>query len=222
MIRPGAQWGVPATGAAALAGRGGDAELAALAASTPGALVHFVPDGRCDLARAIGLTTQAPATWELPIDAIDVHIGEGDGKGDRIAVNMVVLGTRPDRVRRWTRSQSFTVHVDDRVVFDGPATSVVVANGQFLAGLDLVPRGHPGDGRLEVQVYAVGPGERAAMRRRLATGTHVPHPGITSVSGRRIRVRTARPAPGEIDSVADAPSDDWSLEVRPGALRVLV
>jgi hypothetical protein len=214
VIRPGAQWGVPASGAAAIDGRGGDEDLAALVAANTGALVRFAPDDRCDLARAIGLTMQSPATWELPIDAIDTR--------DGVAVNMVVLGARPDRVRWWTRSRTFTVHVDDRLVFEGPATSVVVANGQFLAGLDLVPRGHPGDGRLEVQVYAVRPGERSSMRRRLATGTHVPHPGIASASGRRIRVRTAGSAPGEVDGIERAPSDRWNIEVLPGAVRVLV
>jgi len=204
VIRPGATWGVPASGAVGLEGRGSDVDLAKLVRSHPGELVRFVPNESCDLAKAIGLTAHTPASWEIPIDGIDL--------GDEWAVNMVVLGTRPNRVRRWTRSRSLMVCVDDRLVFDGLATTVVLANGQYLAGLDLVPRGHPGDRRLEVQVYALRPGDRALMRRRLLSGTHVPHPDITSTTGRRIRV----------DGVGVRARMLWEVEVVPGALRLLV
>jgi len=218
VIRPGATWGIPTSGAVALEGRGADVELADLARSHPGELVHFVPTVDCDLARAIGLTAQSSASWELPIDAIDV--------GDRFAVNMVVLGTQPHRVRRWTRSHSFVVHVDDRLVFDGRATSVLVANGQYLAGRDVVPRGHPGDGRIEVQVYAVRSGERASMRDRLSGGSHVPHPDITCATGRRLRICGAAPARAhgraEVDGRSVPARALWEAEVVPGALRLLV
>ena len=56
-----------------------------------------------------------------------------------------------------TGRERLLVTVDGRTVHDGPATSVVVANGQFSGTADLAPRGHPGDGRLEVQVYALRP-----------------------------------------------------------------
>jgi len=217
-MRPGDTWGVPASGAVALEGQGGDNALAKLARSHPGELVRFAPSADCDLARAIGLTAQSPALWELPIDTIEL--------GDGFAVNMVVLGTRPHRVRRWTRSHVFVVHVDDRLVFDGRATSVLVANGQYLGGRDVVPRGHPGDGRLELQVYAVRARERGSMRSRLAAGTHVPHPDITSVSGRRIRIRIPGPARGQVRAEVDGGSVParglWEAEVVPGALRLLV
>jgi hypothetical protein len=221
-MRPGDTWGIQATGAVALEGRGADVELADLARSHPGELVHFVPTADCDLARAIGLTAQSPASWELPIDAIDL--------GDGFAVNMVVLGTRPHHVRRWTRSHRFVVHVDGRLVFDGRATSVLVANGQYLAGRDVVPRGHPGDGRLEVQVYAVRSGERASMRGRLFGGTHVPHPNITSAIGRRLQIGAAAPVRGAVRASVRAEVDGrivparglWKAEVVPGALRLLV
>ena len=68
----------------------------------------------------------------------------------------------------------------------------MVASGQYLRGADLVPRGHPGDGRVEVQVYAVRRGERAAMRSRLPQGVHLPHPDITQTSGRQVEIRADR------------------------------
>ena len=70
----------------------------------------------------------------------------------------------------------------------------MVASGQYLRGIDVVPRGHPGDGRVEVQVYAVAAGERAGVRARLPQGVHLPHPDITQTTGRRVESwRRTRP-----------------------------
>jgi len=192
VIRPGEPWGAPTAGPADARGGGGDRDLAALAAAHPGGRLRFDPDDRCDLARAVGLTAAATGTTDLPVDGLDV---EGVG----LAVNMVVTGPAPGRLRVWSRARPVTVRVDGRLVHDGPATTVVVANGQFLEGADLVPRGHPGDGRLEVQVYALRPGERAPMRRRLPGGGHLPHPRIVTSTGRRVEVRWAAPRPLEVD-----------------------
>ncbi len=91
-------------------------------------------------------------------------------------MNGVIVGTPPRRVRMTTPSARVTVTVNGREVATGRATTVVIANGQFFDGLDVVPRGHPGDGRLEVQVYALRRGERGAMRSRLPLGVHLPAP----------------------------------------------
>lgn len=214
MIRPGERWGEPAGRESAIAARGGDPELAKIARCHPGALVRFAPDEACDLARAVGLTKRSPGSWVLPVDVLDV--------GGRHAVNMLAVGIRPDRLRWWGRSWRVAVAVDGREVFDGLATSVVVANGQYLRGNDLVPRGHPGDGRIEVQVYALARGERSGMRQRLRTGTHVPHPGITSASGCEVEIRLDRAAAAEIDGRAVPVQDQWVVRVAPGALRLLV
>lgn len=62
-----------------------------------------------------------------------------------------------------------------------------VMNAQFLGDWDLAPRGHPNDGRFEVlTVPASMPWrQRQLFRRRVVTGTHIPHPLIEtrSVSG---------------------------------------
>jgi diacylglycerol kinase family enzyme len=105
-----------------------------------------------------------------------------------LAVNALEIGTSPLSLRASTRSRAIAVTVDGRKIYKGTASGVVIANGQFIGEADLVPRSHPGDGRLEVQIYALKPGERATMRRRLATGTHLPHPRITTASGARIRI----------------------------------
>ena len=174
-------------------GAGGDADLARLVRRHRGARLGFRPDPSCDLARAVGLTPSSRGDVELPLDAVGL-----DG-GDELAVNLVVIGPPPDRLRWWHRRRAGTVRVDGRLAFDGRATTVVVANGQFRDGADLVPRGHPGDGRLEVQIYALPPGQRRALRRRLRTGTHLPHPRIVAASGRRAEVRWPRPRRVEVD-----------------------
>ena len=99
---------------------------------------------------------------------------------------MVVVGVAPDRMRWWSRTFLARSAVDGRLVHAGGAVSaVVVASGQFLRGADVVPRGHPGDGRAEVQVYAPARRSAAAMRGRLPLGTHLPHPRISQARAGR-------------------------------------
>jgi hypothetical protein len=218
-VKPGDEWGVPTDAEADTTVRGNDGALADALADLDARghtdpLVRFHPEDS-DLARTVGLG--APVTGRggiaLPLDRID---------GDLGAVNLLVSGVRPDRLRSRHRRRRVVVEVDGRRVHDGPATSVVVANGQFLHGLDLVPRGHPGDGRLEVHVYALRAGERAAMRRRLPAGAHVPHPRIVTTTGRDVTIRWARPTPVEADGRAATTVAQVHARVRAGAYRLLV
>lgn len=220
MIKPGEEWGTPTTATPDVVVRGDDRALAAAVPDDPDVapLVRFLHDGS-ELARAVGLASSAaeePARGiALPIDAIVTDLGT--------AVNLVVVGSAPVALRVWHRSQRLSVTVDGRIVHDGPATSVVVANGQFSGTADLAPRGHPGDGRLEVQVYALRPGERPAMRRRLATGTHLPHPRITTTTGRSVQI-TARDGavPVAVDGRDAGRVERLSASVRHPALRLLI
>lgn len=228
-MRPGVPWGEPADagptgGVEVVDVVGGDAHLARAAADHPGGLLRFAPDATSDLARALGLVPGAPGPGRTVV-ACDVLV-LGDGTR---AVNAVVGGTAPDRLRPWHRTHAVTVEVDGRVVGEGRATTVVVASGQFLRGADLVPRGHPGDGRVEVQVYALRAGERRLMRSRLAGGDHVPHPRIAQASGRTVVVRwtgtgrwARRGAPVEADGRPAGRAAALHVSVAPGAARVLL
>ena len=114
--------------------RGGDAALAAAAAASPGARLRFRPDASSDLARALGLTPGgAPTQMDVAVD--EMRLSDGTD-----AVNAVVVA-QPDQLRWWSRAVRTTVEVDGRPLFAGPATTVVVANGQFLRGFDVVPPG---------------------------------------------------------------------------------
>jgi diacylglycerol kinase family enzyme len=208
---------------------GDDAALADAVREQPGARVGFRPDPSSDLARALGIhasgfqTVGDGASLELGIDALRITAGDRE----LFAVNMVVVGTAPDRTGWFTGAPELRVEVDGRVIHDGPATTVVIANGQYLRGHDVVPRGHPGDGRAEIQVYAVPRGQRAGVRSRLPQGVHLPHPHITQTTGRRIHVVAGpsskkRPVSLEVDGVPAPIATRVTVEVAPEAFLIVV
>ncbi len=208
-IRPGEPWGEPAAGDPDLEVHGGDADLAAAVAAAPGARIRFEPDATSDIARAVGLVAGAPPRGvELAMDVLRLDTGE-------VAVNMIVVGRAPEALRPWHRPHDLGVE-------GGPALSVVIAVGQYHHGVDLVPRGHPGDGRAEVHTYRVPPGQRGALRARLPTGTHLPHPAITTASVRRVRLAAGRPVPVEVDGVAVGRRQTLDVQVEAGAYRLVL
>jgi len=216
-IKPGEPWERPADDQPDLEVAGNDAALAAAVAAVPGALVRFRPAPESDLALAVGLRSGVgwkPPAAELALDVLRLP--------DGLACNVVVAGTAPDRLVWGTTEATIEVAVDGEPWFAGHATTVVVANGQFLRGADLAPRGHPGDGRAEVQVYALRRGERRAMRGRLATGTHVPHPRIRTRTGRVIEIRSPRPVALEVDGESRPALSVLRVDVVPAAYRLLV
>lgn len=213
VIRPGETWGTAARGPADVTVCGGDLELAAAVAERPGGLFAFVPDETSDLARAVGLPpgAEASGTFEVPLDALAV---DADGHA-LLAVNMVLAGAHPDAMRWWTAPV-------DVALGGGPVLGVVAAVGQFRAGLDLVPRGHPGDGAMEIHEYRLARSERAAMRRRLRTGTHVPHPRITTRRAHELVLTGARPFPVEVDGRRSGRVRHLRVTLVPAAYRLLL
>jgi hypothetical protein len=228
-MRKGEPWGRPAEGPPDLVLDGGDAALARLVDQEHPRRIAWHPSVDADFARAVGLdgAVDGERGVELPCDAMLVSRNDVPAVStvptSMVAVNMVVVGVAPDRQRRWTRTQRMHVAVDGRVVHDGPVVGAVIANGQHLRGLDLVPRGHPGDGRLEIQVYAVAPGQRAAMRRRLPQGDHVPHPGIRQSTGRSVIVTVVDARAGlEVDGATLDPVSTLEVTVLTDRLLLLV
>jgi hypothetical protein len=215
MIQPGEEWGSPAVAPADIEVEGDDAALADAFGAAPGALIRFIPRSTSDLARAVGLGRGEPRGHALPLDALEL----GNGT---LAVNMCILGTPPDRLRRSSPTLELEIQLNGRPWFTGGATTVVIANGQFLRGLDVVPRGHPGDGRAEIQVYELRRSERRQMRARLAVGGHVPHPRIRQRAAAVIGLRARPAAPCEVDGVPRTPATDLTIRVLPGAYRLLV
>jgi hypothetical protein len=222
VIAKGEPWGDPAAGPPELAVDGGDDALALAVAAHHGARIGFDPAPGSDFARAVGLTSGSALDTDLLCDALDVVLDESHGDTVAlVAVNMVVVGTAPDRQHWWSRASGVQVTVDDRVVHEGAATGVVIANGQFLHGNDVAPRGHPGDGRIELQVYSVPRRERRALRRRVRDGTHLPHPRVRTATGRRVEVQGA-PRAVEVDGVRAGRARTVAVAVAPAAFTLLV
>jgi hypothetical protein len=221
-IRAGQPWGTEHPGPADFEVSGSDGMLAAVVArGLADPLVRFVPAEGSDLARAVGLVPGAPAAgMALPFDVLAV--GTGEGAETLLAVNSVVIGVPPDRLRLWHRPAGLTVEIDGKPLDASAATTLVVMNGQYLRGADVSPRGHPGDGVAEAQVYALPPAARRAMRSRLATGAHLPHPAITIRRAHHVTVRATRPAVLEVDGTPARRVTELELTLRPAAYRLLV
>lgn len=226
MIRPGEPWGDPTTSGPDIDVAGGDPMLADAVANTPGILVRFRPDATSDLARTVGLTPAGPAAGggggpgETLAMAVPLDVLACDGD---VACNMCVFGVAPDRLRWSSPSLDIDVRLDGRPWFSGRATTVVVAVGQFLRGLDVVHRGHPGDGKAEIQVYALERRARRMMRARLASASHLPHPRIHQRSARTVELRFRPAAPREVDGTRSrALTSTVTIDVVPGAYRLLI
>jgi hypothetical protein len=58
--------------------------------------------------------------------------------------------------------------------------TVVAMNAAFRGEENLAPRAHPGDGLIDTLEGSLGFADRVRARRRLVTGTHVPHPSLTT------------------------------------------
>ena len=229
-IRPGDSWGTPTDSAPDFVVVGSDGDLARSIQSWPhrNPLVSFEPNNESDLAKSLGLSAlresalnSGVATTKISaqIDAIEYKIA---GKTN-LAMNAIEVGVSPLVLRATSRSKEISVTINGRRFFNGLASGVVVANGQFIGAADLVPRSHPGDGRLEIHIYSLKAGERSAMRRRLATGSHLPHPRITTGSGARVRIEIKGGAwPIRADSELAGRSGRIEFEVQSPAARLLL
>jgi len=221
-IRPGERWGTEASGPSDFDVAGSDPALAAVVGrGLADPLIRFNPGRGSDLARAVGLVAgAAPAGMALPLDAFDLMVDGSPAR--RVAVNSIVVGVAPDRLRPWHRPARLSVEIDGAPVEAGAATTLVVMNGQYLRGLDVSPRGHPGDGVAEAQLYALPPGARRAMRSRLPGGAHLPHPAITIRRAHQITLRAPQPVPLEIDGAAAGRVTGLTVTLHPSAYRLLV
>lgn len=99
---------------------------------------------------------------------------------------------------------------------------VAVMNAQWLGRWDVAPRGHPGDGRFEIFDGNLPLRDRLAARRRLPTGTHVPHPAIRSSQDDAGQLHFDRPLNVWLDGANVGRATDVVFRVEPDALRVVV
>jgi hypothetical protein len=196
-IRRGDPWGRPVPRPAGLRVVDDDAALAAALADGTGQPTA-VASG--DLLRTLGNPSLVDRTQlgEFPIDLMEVRL---DGGVTRTAVAHVVVRSP------WWRGSWWTGAV------------IAVMNAEFHGAWDVAPRGHPNDGRVEVVEAdaSLSIRQRAAARRRLALGTHVPHPSIATRSIREHTWSFARPMCVAVDGRPAGRSTTLRVAVLPDA-----
>ncbi|MCU0260497.1 MAG: hypothetical protein MUE78_05710 [Ilumatobacteraceae bacterium] len=194
-IRPGEEWGSEVARPPDLLVVPDDAALAAaLAAHEQRPLA--VAGG--DLHRTLGApTTTGSVVRCVPVDVLDVEL---DG-ARQVAVAHVVA-RRPGPTGWWR----------------GPI--VAVMNTDHLGAWSVAPRNHPNDGRAEI--VEVDPSmpmrQRWAARRRLPTGTFLPHPAISTRSRPSASWTFASPLTVWLDGRRLGPTRSLRVTVLPDAV----
>lgn len=153
-IRKGEPWGATAARPIAYDDVASDAELAARVEGGGSGPFRLLGG---DLWRTLGGASSGPTVEQVPIDVLRIV---ADGTPMTAVAHAVIK--RPRRAGWWR----------------GPITAVM--NVGSVGDWDVAPRAHPNDGRADIVEVAATMGVRARWqaRRRMVTGTHVPHPAI--------------------------------------------
>lgn len=99
---------------------------------------------------------------------------------------------------------------------------IAVMNAAFHRTWNVAPKAHPGDGRLDIFEVTLSTGDRLKARRRLPSGTHIPHPNIATRSVSEAVVEFDRPLDIWIDGRKRGRSTQIEVRVVPDALDVVV
>lgn len=97
-----------------------------------------------------------------------------------------------------------------------------VMNASYLGPWNVSPAGHPNDGRLDVIVSELGFGDRLKARKRLQSGTHVPHPQISIRRLKSVTWETGRHQSVAIDGELIAGVRSLTVTVCPDATVVAI
>lgn len=95
-------------------------------------------------------------------------------------------------------------------------------NAAYLGSWNVAPKAHPGDGLIDTFDARVPLGQILAMRRRLVTGSHLPHPAISTRRAPAVQVELERAMPVWLDGVRVQDARNISVRVEADALTVVV
>lgn len=113
--------------------------------------------------------------------------------------------------------------VDGGAVYDGPAVSVVVANGRYFGGgMKIAPSASMDDGLFDI--FVLGDFNRIELVSqiwKIYPGVHVGHRKVLWRRGRRIEIDVDRQTRLDLDGELRGPGP-YQLDIHPGALRVVV
>ncbi len=153
-----------------------------------------------DLCRTVGghgdaTRLRSPEAIRLPVDLGSVLV---DGRLHWFVAHLVAR-------RSWWQGEVF-----------------VAMNAEWIGGWDVAPRAHPGDGLLDTLSARPSFDDRIKVRRRLSSGTHLPHPSITERRVRSIQREFARPLDVWLDGDRIGRARTLSIRVEPDALTCVV
>lgn len=94
-------------------------------------------------------------------------------------------------------------------------------NAQWLGNWNLGPRAHPNDGVLDTYRANLGAVDRWKVRRRLPTGTHLPHPGIVGARTAALTLSLPRALTVYIDGEPVGTGRNVVVRLIPDALQVV-
>jgi hypothetical protein len=197
VIRKGEVWGRPVDLDGTEPEASSDAEVARLL-SRPLDSPVVLRGG--DLYHSLGGRASSPVDLDgpvmaLPIDLVAVRV---DGV-DRVAAAHVVAR------RRWWSGEF-----------------AVAMNGTHLGEWNLGPKAHPNDGLIDVTTGRLDVRDRWEARRRAHTGTHLPHPALSTSRVTSTVWTFDRPTPVYVDGVAVGSARRVELEVQPDRGSVVV
>jgi len=154
-----------------------------------------------DLARTVGGPSSGDTVRRYPVDLLRVL---ADGRSATALAHVVAHRRGP---LGWWR---------------GPLRAVMNVGSR--GDWDVAPRAHPNDGRLDaVEVDgSMSMRHRRHARRRLRTGTHVPHPSISISRATEVTWRFDRPLGLWIDGVAAGTVRDLHVRIDPDGAIVYV
>ena len=92
----------------------------------------------------------------------------------------------------------------------------------FVGSWNVAPRAHPGDGLVNIVDADLGLGDRLKARSRLPSGTHVPHPDISTRRAKAAQVTFDRATPVYLDGDRVGSATQVSVRVEADALTVVV
>ena len=100
---------------------------------------------------------------------------------------------------------------------------LVVANAAFVDDWNIAPRAHPGDGQFDsLETSTMSLGDRWQARSRLRTGTHVPHPAITTRRVEAVQYDFERPMPIRLDGRSIGEAAHLSVRLEPDAVDIWI
>ena len=98
----------------------------------------------------------------------------------------------------------------------------VAMNAQWRGSWNLGPRAHPNDGLLDTYEAHLSLSDLPKIRRRLGTGTHLPHPRIRERRVGAAQVEFTRPMSVELDGERAGEARTISVRIAADALKVVV